>query len=174
MTDGTSELQQTDPEQEQWNLQGSERFWAEAIANKAQLCETDIKPQSIRWVDLQGLSKGAANAWKKLWISTFDKSKILSLTSEKNFSQMESVLNLRLIMNMQKLQYEVFDLDNPVVVSLQQITEWDYRHFITRAEGGYEIERQHKATFSQETTNTQVIKDARSNPGQKKRFFGLM
>jgi hypothetical protein len=153
--------------------QPDQQFLNEALVKKAQLCETDIKPQAIQWSDLQSLSRGCINSWKKLWISAFDRTKILSLLSEKNYTQFESVLNLRIIMNLNKLQYEPFDLDNPVIISLQQQTEWDYRHFITRAENGYEIGQQHKVTMSSENTSTQILKDARQ-PQKKGRLFGLM
>jgi len=149
------------------------QFSIEALANKAQLRETEIQPKSITWLDEQGLSKGCREAWKKLLISTFDKSKILSITDEKNFSQMESALNLELSMNFLRLQYQTFDLDNPIILQLEQITLWDFRHILTRTRDGYEIGQQHKVSYSTEQTQTQVIKDARGGkkPG---RFFGLL
>lgn len=157
-----------------WNTsQPDQQFLNESLVKKAQLCETDIKPQSIDWSDVQSLSRGCINSWKKLWISAFDRTKILSMLNEKNYTQFESVLNLRIIMNLNKLQYETFDLDNPVIVSLQQQTEWDYRHFITRAENGYEIGQQHKFTTSSENVSTSIVKDARQ-PQKKGRLFGLL
>jgi hypothetical protein len=148
------------------------QFSIEAIINKAQLRETDIQPKSIQWLDFQGLSVGCREAWKKLLISTFDKSKILSITDEKNFSQMESALNLELAMNFLKLQYQTFDLDNPLILQLEQLTRWDFRHILTRTGDGFEIKQQHKFSTENVTTSTQVIKDARGGkkPG---RFFGL-
>lgn len=148
-------------------------FSQEALTNKAQLRETEIKPKSIEWLNDQGLSKGCREAWKKLLISTFDKSKILSITDDKNLSQMESVLHLELAMNFLRLQYQTFDLDNPLLMQLEQITVWDFRHILTRTRDGYEIGQQHKMSYSTEQTQTQVIKDARGGkkPG---RLFGLL
>lgn len=151
-----------------------QQFINEAFINKARLLESDIKPQSLKWVDIQTLSVGAVEAWKKLWYSVYDRSKILSITKEGKYSQNLSKIDLRIIINMMKLQHETFDLDNPVLLTMKQATLWDYSHIISRSDEGYEIERQHKFTNSTESQSTQIIKDMR--PQQRSggsRFFGL-
>lgn len=151
-----------------------QQFINEAFIKKAQLAETDIKNYSISWIEMQTLSVGCQRIWKKLWNSAFDRSKILSLLGQKTFTQLESVIRLRIMMTINKVNYETFDLDNPVVVSLPMQTEWDFMHYLSRAENGYEIERQHKITMASESTQTQVIKDARTSNKPKSRFFGLL
>jgi len=149
------------------------RYYNEQLLKNALLCETDIKPKSIDWIQIQSLSKGCIEIWSKLWMSAFDNSKILSLINDKTFTQFESIIRLRILMNMNKLNYETFDLDNPLTVSIQQQTEWDYSHYITRSLNGLENELQHKYTVEQNSTNTQIVKDYRQQ-NKPRKLFGLL
>jgi len=172
-TDTEPEYEDQYPEPDYNTASPDQSFLNEAFINKARLIESDIKPQSIKWVDMQGLSKGAIESWKKVWFSVYDRSKMLAITKESQYSQAESVLDLRIIFNEMKLQHETFDMDNPVLLTIKTTTLWDFRHLITRSDHGYEIERQHKFTTSTEASSTQKIIDARQSQG-KKRFFGLV
>lgn len=151
-----------------------ERFLNEQLIKNSLLCETEIKPQNLSWIDIQSLSYSCIQGWRKIWISLFDNSKILSLLSAKTFSAFESKLRARLIMNLNRVGYETFDLDNPVVLTLPMQTELDYMHYLSRGTDGLENALQHKFTVAQESTNTQIIKDARQKEKKPGRLFGLM
>jgi hypothetical protein len=99
-------------------------------------------------------------------------SKILSMLDARTFSFEESILWAKLLVNMGKVHYETFDYNNPLALTIPEETMYNYRHFLTRAVMGKEREYQSRIAFSNDNTQTQVIKDMRG-PQKKGRFFGL-
>jgi hypothetical protein len=151
-----------------------DQFLNEQLIRNTMLFQTDIKPFVIDFMDEENtaLSVGCRTFWKKLHISLFDMSKILSMLEQKTFSFEESILWAKLLVNMGKTHYETFDYHNPLALTLQEETMYNYRHFLTRSVGGKEREYQSRIAYSNESTQTQVIKDMRGTP-KKGRFFGL-
>lgn len=149
------------------------QFLNEQLSRNVMLFQTDIKPFAQEFLESQGISVGCKVFWKKLHVSLFDMSKILSQLDQKTFSFEESILYARLLVNMGKVHYETFDYHNPLTLTMQEETLYNYRHFLTRAVGGKEREYQSRIAFSNDSTQTQVIKDMRGPP-RKGRFFGLL
>jgi hypothetical protein len=150
-----------------------DQFLNEQLTRNVMLFQTDIKPFSQEFLADQGLSVGCKTFWKKLHISLFDMSKILSLLQQQTFSYEESILHAKLLVNMGKVHYETFDYHNPLALTLPDEALYNYRHFLTRAVGGKEREYQSRIAFTNDSTQTQIIKDARGPP-KKGRFFGLL
>jgi hypothetical protein len=153
-----------------------DRFMNEALVRQSMLCETEIKPYSIDHLKDIDMSMGFINSMTKVVMSAFDNSKILSKLQdgkEGTMSGTESIIRLRLRLNLGKLHYETFDCDSPNALTIPEDILWDYIHYITRAEKGWENELQHKYSVSQESTSTQIIKDQRQGSQPKKKFFGV-
>ena len=153
-----------------------DRFMNEALVRQSMLCETEIKSYSIDHLKDIDMSAGFIHSMTKLVMSAFDNSKILSKLQEGKegtLSATESIIRLRIRLNLGKLHYETFDCDSPNALTIPEDILWDYIHYITRAEKGWENELQHKYTVAQESTSTQIIKDARAGSQPKKKFFGV-
>lgn len=159
-----------------WQSQSpNDLYMNEALVRQSRLCETDIKPYSISQLEKMDMSQGFIDSMQKVVMSAFDNSKILArLSSEKGstMSPQESIIRLRIRLNLGKLHYETFDLDSPWSLTLPEDILNDSIHYITRAEKGWENELQHKYQTAQELTSTQIIKDNRGGPPRKK-MFGL-
>jgi hypothetical protein len=151
-----------------------DQFLNEQLVRNTMLYGTDIKPFTVDFLDEEStaLSVGCRTFWKKLHVSLFDMSKILSMLEAKTFSFEESILWARLLVNMGKTHYETFDYNNPLALTLQEETLYNYRHFLTRSVGGKEREYQSRIAYSNDSTQTQIVKDMRGPP-KKGRFFGL-
>ena len=153
-----------------------DRFMNEALVRQSMLCETEIKQHLIEYIRSLEMSKGFIDSMCEIVFSAFDNSKILSKLQDGNngiLSAEESVIRLRIRLNLGKLHYEPFDCDSPHALTLPEDILWNYIHYITRAEKGWENELQHKYTVAQEQTSTQIIKDARTGSQPKKKFFGM-
>ena len=154
-----------------------DRFLNEALIRQSMLCETDLKTYYVNYIKNLEMSKGFIDSMCEVVESAFDNSKILSKLDDGNsgvMSAVESVIRLRIRLNLGKLHYEPFDNDSPHALTLPEDIVRDYIHFITRAQKGWERELQQKVTFSQEQTSTQIIKDARTSSQPKKKFFGML
>ena len=150
----------------------SAQYLNEALVRQSSLCQTDLKPFALKYLDDQSNSVGFREDFKKVYVSAFDQSKILSRLKNETLTFEESSLLMELRLNMGKTHWETFDLDTPNSLTLREDIMNDYQHFITGAVGGDEREKQAKVQFSQEQQSTQVIKDMRA-PGKGKKFFGL-
>lgn len=150
----------------------SAQYLNEALVRQSNLCQTDLKPFALKYLNDQSNSVGFREDFKKIYVSAFDQSKILSRLKPDTISFEESSLLLELRLNMAKVHWETFDLDTPNSLTLNEDVLNDYMHFITGAVGGDEREKQAKVQFSTDSQSTQVIKDMRT-PNKPKKFFGL-
>lgn len=150
----------------------SSQFMQEALVRQSSLCQTELKPFALKYLDDQSNSVGFREDFKKVYVSAFDQSKILSRLKNETLTFEESSLLMELRLNMGKTHWETFDLDTANSLTLHEDIMNDYQHFITGAVGGDEREKQSKVLYAQEASSTQVIKDMRA-PGKGKRFFGL-
>jgi len=151
------------------------RFANEQIVRNALLCETDLREWFCSNADKQTASVAWKGGMKRLIMSAFDNSKVLSwLDSGRvgGLSTTESILQFRILINLFNASIKASDRKNPSLITFTEAILWNYRHYVSRASGMKEREMQGRVTIDQKTENVSTVRNINVEPPEKKHGLG--